>query len=515
MMIINRVACGERSITAGRRSGRSRRDHRSGFTLIEMLVVITIILLVSAVALPTVLPALSHRQVSEAARLLQGVLAGARDAAIRDNAPSGIRLIPDPIFNGLNTTTGLLDPTLPLAYNRIIPIQSAPEYSEGLVTLGTNLSAANFTSVGPLTYPVNYPTTATQYYPFPGLNPAAATSGNVLMVYEQVFTSTGSLNSPTSWFWNIRVGDKIQINNAGPWYTVVGPMAVTEKGGNTEMFVNVGAPGTTSPLQLQQGAPGNLKTVNPDFLFVVNGQDDNSNGWVDEGWDGVDNNNDGHVDELAEWEFEAWLGADANPNVFATDVGYTIQRRPMPTINAREISLPSNVVIDASSWGNTNERTRVPGAAFNQFSGFIDVLLNPDGSVVPTTLYSSPSSLGLGGSFYHFWLAERSDVYAVPVDGTGSPQTLMASLGVTSPSYPFFLPMPLGSNLATSSNGTNSYDLLVAANSTLPILKGEMRLVTLFTRTGQTITNDNPTFDVLNVNQPFIEAQQGVSGEQQ
>ena len=34
-----------------------------------------------------------------------------------------------------------------------------------------------------------------------------------------------SPNSPTSWFWNIRVGDKIQINNAGPWYTVVGPMA--------------------------------------------------------------------------------------------------------------------------------------------------------------------------------------------------------------------------------------------------------------------------------------------------
>ena len=38
--------------------------------------VITIILIVSAVALPTVLPALSHRQVSEAARNLQAVLAG-------------------------------------------------------------------------------------------------------------------------------------------------------------------------------------------------------------------------------------------------------------------------------------------------------------------------------------------------------------------------------------------------------------------------------------------------------
>ena len=60
--------------------------------------VITIILIVSAVALPTVLPALSHRQVSEAARIFQGALVGARDSAIHNNAPSGIRLLPDPAF---------------------------------------------------------------------------------------------------------------------------------------------------------------------------------------------------------------------------------------------------------------------------------------------------------------------------------------------------------------------------------------------------------------------------------
>ena len=46
---------------------------RRAFTLVELLVVITIILLISAVALPTVLPAMRHRQVSEAARQLQGL----------------------------------------------------------------------------------------------------------------------------------------------------------------------------------------------------------------------------------------------------------------------------------------------------------------------------------------------------------------------------------------------------------------------------------------------------------
>ena len=67
--------------------------------------VILIILLVSAVALPTVLPALTHRQVSEAARILQGGLVGARDTAINNNAPAGIRLLPDPVLNGPSSTT--------------------------------------------------------------------------------------------------------------------------------------------------------------------------------------------------------------------------------------------------------------------------------------------------------------------------------------------------------------------------------------------------------------------------
>ena len=43
-----------------------------GFTLVELLVVLLIVLIVSLVALPVIMPALSHRQVSEAARLLQG-----------------------------------------------------------------------------------------------------------------------------------------------------------------------------------------------------------------------------------------------------------------------------------------------------------------------------------------------------------------------------------------------------------------------------------------------------------
>src|SRR5271165_2862987 len=110
---------------------RRRQAGRRGFTLIELLVVILIILLVSAVVLPTLIPAISHRQVSEAARILQGAIAGARDAAINTNAPAGIRLLPDPVFNGINPNSGTLDPTRVLASNRYIPIQLAQDYTEG------------------------------------------------------------------------------------------------------------------------------------------------------------------------------------------------------------------------------------------------------------------------------------------------------------------------------------------------------------------------------------------------
>ena len=84
------------------------RRGRAGFTLVELLVVMLIILMISAVALPVILPALNHRQVSEAARILQGALVGARDAAVHANAPRGIRLLPDPTL-----ITFITDPTSP------------------------------------------------------------------------------------------------------------------------------------------------------------------------------------------------------------------------------------------------------------------------------------------------------------------------------------------------------------------------------------------------------------------
>ena len=251
-------------------------------------------------------------------------------------------------------------------------------------------------------------------------------------------------------------------------------------------------------------------TVNPEYLYLVNGQDDNNNGWIDEGFDGIDNNRNGIVDDVGlipvppatgpgEWEQETWVGA----TTFGaeTNVVYTIQRRPAPTTNAREVLLPTNVVIDLTTWdyptptqANPNatpsqERSRLP---VNQYTGYVDIVVYPNGSVVPTTIYSTPSSFGLSASFFHFWLAERSDVMA-PIPN---------SVNAKAPPY---LPLPQGI-APTLFNGAE--------------LKGEYRLVTLFTRTGQLTTNEDVPFDnpanisggTFNTSVPFLQAQQGVRG---
>src|SRR5262249_30055907 len=135
----------------------------------------------------------------------------------------------------------------------------------------------------------------------------------------------------------------------------------------------------------------------PEFLLLVNGKDDNANGWIDEGWDGIDNNGDGNIDELAEWENELWPDQIVAQGIF--NQPYIIRRRPFPGPNARTVALPSSVVIDLTTWGTTRERSRLP---VNPYTGYVDLLINPGGDVVSSTIYSTPASAGMSGAFLHF-----------------------------------------------------------------------------------------------------------------
>lgn len=518
---------------------------RRAFTLIELLVVITIILLISAVTIPLVLPAINHRAISEAARIVQAQLVQARDTAIRFNSPRGVRFLPDPTYDF--ASTGIL------AYNRMVPIEPAPQYSNGMVTIWPVAFATNG-DAQPWTNPATpYPSNGTTIggggsglYPAgpPGPNNTANTTGGQVLVVEQsLFQNndvTQFINAPTSWYWNIRVGDKIQINGQGATYTIVGPCTInpfSNSGANPEMFVNVGTPGDTSKYLMRaytdsSGTAGNPLPV--EFLYLVNGIDDDKDGYVDNGWDGIDNNT-GYVynrviDDLgkpsaagsaavpSEWEMEAWQGtlarftspiAPQTSGAFATPTSatnaagfsllapssYIITRRPVPSQSARETMLPRDVVIDATTGfqGQTNERSRIPG--LDPFSHYADILLLPSGQVVPTTLYSSPASFSLTSAFYHLWLAERGDVHApseiwggTPAAPTANPNSGMA----------FYLPLP--------------QDAYTGHSFTTPpqvALKGERMLLTLFGRTGQITTSSVEFFDCKDVGMPFYDSQLG------
>ncbi len=83
--------------TCRRTPSRSSR----GFTLVEMLVVVTIIVVIAAIT-AAVLPEILHREkVTQAANMIQGMLLAAKQRAVRDRIPAGVRFLAytDPIVS--------------------------------------------------------------------------------------------------------------------------------------------------------------------------------------------------------------------------------------------------------------------------------------------------------------------------------------------------------------------------------------------------------------------------------
>jgi|GEM_PF-884191 len=551
-----------------------RANTRLGFTLIEILVVVAIIGIVTVIALPAVYNALNGRQVTDAARIFTGSLVGIRDSAIRYNEPRGIRLIPDPTL----TIPAPGQPgagSLQLCYNRMIPIEPAGDYNQGMVTIGPQYYVGGAPTDFPPYYPIIDPNVGSYArYPFPDSSGTAS----VLMIEESPFdggfttTSPAQPNAPTNWYWNIRVGDKIRINGTGRAYTIVGPCtinpwaaAASGNQGNPEMFVNVGPPGTQSPLYrayYTQTAAGGPWVVNanryPEFLFLVNGEDDDNDGYVDEGWDGynqnpsppVDANHNLVADEVAEWEPEKWVGSltsdglldnptgtpagspsaewvDANFQKGTQNVSYIIERRPVPSPGAREIQLPAGMVIDATTWNTTRERSRIP---IQLGSLHCDVMVNPNGLYIPTTQYSTPTSAD-PVPFLHFWITSKDDVYprgtvwgldgsGVPNHNSGDPDT---SAGA--PYVCYELPLPsdaMGLSGGVVAAPTQPGAFYPATQTNLPVLKNDRRLVTMFTQNGLVTTNTiesvPPTstlipgegFSTSSVGYPFLKAQLGL-----
>ncbi|ADV63391.1 hypothetical protein Isop_2825 [Isosphaera pallida ATCC 43644] len=457
--------------SGGVRPASFRRRDLQGFTLVELLVVVTIISITTVIAIAVVLPAINNRRVSEAARVLQAQLALARDEAVRTNSVRGVRLLPD---TTLLPTFIASNPNAPLAYDRMVNLQVPSVHNEGRIT--TDLRELG--RALPLLGGQSILTSSFRPYILPPPGPLLNQIGARMIVIEKKsryipVAGGGRIavpNPPVGWFGRVRLGDKLFIPATGRTYTIVGPLPNDHLSNNPEgLILARPAPFTNTNNPYEILDPTN-PTRPPEFLILANGIDDNGNGLVDETVEpltGTDSNSNNMIDESGEKEADPggeWsyytgnpiqdifptsvglpftslaLGLDTSPNGLTENEGYEyrIIRQPVPDVGSGEIVLPGSVVIDVTTSdrlysqlpNNTpvdprslNQRSRLP---INPNNLTIDILIAPNGQIYSydfgprLTTSVGPAQIGGLGSdappsdlpFYQFFLAEREDVLA-------------------------------------------------------------------------------------------------------
>lgn len=118
-----------------RTASRPHRRCRSGFTLVEMLVVLILILILAALAVLFVPKVNERRNAARGADLLQQALLTAKNRAVRDRAPRGIRLQPLPIV----FSTGRVVPNSTGIANLTMPISGIEQGMKWTILPGTRL----------------------------------------------------------------------------------------------------------------------------------------------------------------------------------------------------------------------------------------------------------------------------------------------------------------------------------------------------------------------------------------
>lgn len=144
---------------------------RSGFTLIEMIVVIVVVLVVSGLAISLAAPDNNARRLRESARQVQAMLQGARAKAIETGRPVGVLIEPDGVA--------------PFRASSLQNIEVASSYAGDLLDSRVTINIPNFSDL---------------------------TKGQVVLN-----------GSDVGWQGLLKVGDLIRFNNQGHFYRIVGP----------------------------------------------------------------------------------------------------------------------------------------------------------------------------------------------------------------------------------------------------------------------------------------------------
>jgi len=180
----NSLPCakGDSPIFVSRKSGQSpgqsvARRRAAGITLVELLVVVGILMLLAAVAIPSMRPALEGRRVREAARMANVYIASARIRAVELGRPCGVIL---QRFEGQPECAMVL-------HQAEVPPPYAGDVLDAVVRV--------------------------QDWTLDAPSISHAADGSVVLKLQ--------LRFPVEWSNNlIRRGDLIQLNHQGPYYTI-------------------------------------------------------------------------------------------------------------------------------------------------------------------------------------------------------------------------------------------------------------------------------------------------------
>ncbi len=174
---------------------RLPRHAPRGITLLELLIVLTILLMVTAAAIPLMAPALENRQMREGSRMLSTYLSAARARAVQIGRPVGVIL---QRFNGQ-----------PFAF-QMAQVEIPPPYAGDTFDSYMNLGITGSNPGNP-----NGPMTL-MYFNQTYNQPTATLAAR----WYTAVANTGTFNHRL-----VRIGDEVQFNGQGYTYTIFGPDA--------------------------------------------------------------------------------------------------------------------------------------------------------------------------------------------------------------------------------------------------------------------------------------------------
>ena len=123
---------------------RSGPGGRSGFTLVELLIVVGLLLLLAVMTASAVNLSMSNDKVRGGARQVQSYLAGARDRAIFSKQPRGVRFLLDPTNNRTVSSMTFIAPTDPWILGKIRLERLNPGDPTATVVRGFDVTGGNF-----------------------------------------------------------------------------------------------------------------------------------------------------------------------------------------------------------------------------------------------------------------------------------------------------------------------------------------------------------------------------------